>query len=320
MTKRDKLRVVKQIGTVLLAALCTAFALEILLIPSDVIIGGAIGIATILDIAFSGKSVFFSAGVWMLLINLPLMIYCFFRFRRKFAIRTMLYVIFSAALVLLFRVFDLSDLVLKIVNVNDGVADKVVYTLVGGALQGLALPLMFSVNASTGGSDVIGLAVSDNGRKSGSESMRIILAANVAIVLLSSLAAYFLFKDVTRAFNMFIYSVSALFVCEFVQESAFRGYSAAIELEITTDKPTEIADALRNELKHGTSSIRVRGGYSNTEKTMVVCVINRRQLTAARKIVRSVDPSAFAYVENVREVIGKGFSNKEIEVSDDKNN
>ena len=47
---------------------------------------------------------------------------------------------------------------------------------------------------------------------------------------------------------------------------------------------------------------------------MVVCVINRRQLVQARQIIHRVDLQAFAYVENVKEVIGKGFANKEEEL------
>ena len=47
---------------------------------------------------------------------------------------------------------------------------------------------------------------------------------------------------------------------------------------------------------------------------MILCVIDKNQLTLARKVINSVDPNAFAYVENVREVIGKGFANKEYEL------
>ena len=61
-------------------------------------------------------------------------------------------------------------------------------------------------------------------------------------------------------------------------------------------------------------SIKVIGGFSGQEKIMILCVIDKNQLTLARKVINSVDPNAFAYVENVREVIGKGFANKEYEL------
>ena len=115
---------------------------------------------------------------------------------------------------------------------------------------------------------------------------------------------------------MFVYSVAAMFIGEIVQELIFNGFSAAVELEVTTEKPQEMADALQGELKRGTTNIKVVGGYSHQEKSMVVCILNKRQLTHARRIINKVDPTAFAYVENVKEVIGRGFVNKEIELED----
>lgn len=140
--------------------------------------------------------------------------------------------------------------------------------------------------------------------------MRSIFIADVVIAF-GSAVVYGFAKGVTAGVNMFIYSVSALFVCEIVQEVIFKGFSAALELEITTDKAEEMREALISEIKHGVTTIRVVGGYSKQEKNLVLCVINRRQLTLARKIIHRVDPMAFAYVENVKEVIGKGFANKE---------
>ena len=145
--------------------------------------------------------------------------------------------------------------------------------------------------------------------------MRSIMVANV-IILIASAVAYGFVNGAKEAVNMFIYSVAAMFMCEIVQETIFKGFSAALELEITTDKAEEMREALIAEIKHGVTTIRVVGGYSKQEKNMVLCVINRRQLTQARKIIHRVDPQAFAYVENVKEVIGKGFVNKEEELDE----
>ena len=145
--------------------------------------------------------------------------------------------------------------------------------------------------------------------------MRSIMVANV-IILIASAVAYGFVNGAKEAVNMFIYSVAAMFMCEIVQETIFKGFSSALELEITTDKAEEMREALIAEIKHGVTTIRVVGGYSKQEKNMVLCVINRRQLTQARKIIHRVDPQAFAYVENVKEVIGKGFVNKEEELDE----
>ena len=76
----------------------------------------------------------------------------------------------------------------------------------------------------------------------------------------------------------------------------------------------EMTQELTTQLKHGLTSVKVVGGYSHVEREMLLCVIHKSQLVKARRIINHVDPNAFAYVENVKEVIGNGFANKEIEL------
>lgn len=309
----------KQLLVILLASLATAVSIELLLLPSNVVCGGALGVAGILDILLTGTDPakwFMSVGIWLIVANFPIIISTFFFFRKRFAIKTMLYVLFLGAELIVFRVCNLSE-VFKHVMVAEGEEmDKVLYVLLGGALHGVSLPLMLSVNASTGGSDIVGLIAQRHTKKSGSDAMRVILATNVGIVLLSAVAYYIVTRSGEEAINMFVYSVAAMFIGEIVQETIFKGFSAAVELEVTTEKPIEMSQALQNELKHGTTTVKVVGGYSHKEKNMALCIINKRQLTRARRIISQVDPSAFAYVENVREVIGIGFANKEMEMEE----
>lgn len=310
--KRIVLYNLKQIALIFLAALSTAVSLELFLLPSNVVIGGALGIASILDIMLcvDSSNWYLSAGIWLVAINIPVFIYCFVRFRRRFAVKTVEYVMFLAVLLVVLRLLNLSETVESLMY-GDGTKDKVIYVILGGALHGVSLPILLSVNASAGGSDIVALMVQKRSRKSSSSAMRIIMVTNIAIVLISSLVFGLVTKQTEEAVNMFVYSVAAIFICEIVQEWIFKGFSAALELEITTDKPVEMAQALQDGLKHGTTMLKVIGGFSHHEKNMIICVVNKSQLTYAKKIINQVDAQAFAYVENVKEVVGKGFANKE---------
>lgn len=309
----------KNVLVIVFAALCSAVSLELFLLPSNVVIGGALGVSCILDLLLSNGMDsalwYFSTGVWLVAINIPVLVYCFTHFSKRFALRTTLYVGVLATLLVVLRLTNVSQLLNNIIDANSP-SDRVVYVIIGGALHGLSLPMVLSVSGSTGGSDIIGLVVQKNSKNGGKGIMRSVFLANVVIMACSSVV-YGLFYDITTAVNMFIYSISALFICEVVQEAIFKGFSAALELEITTDKVDEMREALIAELKHGVTTIRVVGGYSRQEKNLVLCVISRRQLTHARKIIHRVDPEAFAYVENVREVIGKGFANKDESIDED---
>ena len=49
------------------------------------------------------------------------------------------------------------------------------------------------------------------------------------------------------------------------------------------------------------------GGYSATEKEMVVCTITRNQLYHIKAIISETDPKAFTFITKTSESLGLGF-------------
>lgn len=315
MTKNNKIyRFIKLWGTVALAALLYAVAIELFLFPSSVVVGGATGMATMLDL-FLPDSIWLSAGIMVVAINIPIIIYCFVRRPRRLAVKTTVYVLLLGLFLLVMRILGWGSELHTVLG-GDSTSNKMLYTLVGGGLSGVSLPLMLSVGGSTGGSDIVGMMLQSKNKSSSTDSIRGIFFANIALLFAGAVVMYFA-HGADSAVNLFIYSIAAVVVSEIVHERMFRGFSSAIELEITTTKPDEMTQALLDKLKHGVTYVKAVGGYSGQEKTMILCVIYKRQLTMARRIIGKVDASAFAYVENVREVIGRGFVNKEDHILDE---
>lgn len=315
MTKNKMLKSIKMWSKIALASLTYAVAVELFLFPSTVVVGGATGLATLLDI-FLTDSIWLSTGVFVLAINIPVLIYCYAVHHRRLAIKTTGYVTLLALFLILLRVFDLGATVHTLLG-GDSASNKMLYTLVGGALSGLSLPIMLSVGGSTGGSDIAGMVLQRSKKFSSTDSIRAIFFANIGLLFGGSVVMYFV-SGMESAINLFIYSTVGIVVNEIVHERVFHGFSSAIEIEITTTKPQEMADALMDKLKHSVTFVKAVGGYTGTEKTIVLCVIYKRQLTLARRIISRIDDKAFAYVENVREVIGLGFANKEDHLVEEK--
>lgn len=299
---------------VALASFSYAVTFELFLIPNQVVVGGVTGIAAILDIFLSNGAWYLSAGVWVVALNIPIFIYCYVKFSKKFATKTLVFVLLMSLFFLTMRLLGIAEIVGNIMG--DDISQKIMFTLIGGALSGIGSPLMLSVNGSTGGSDIVGLILQKRSKSSSTDGLRAIFFANILLILLASIVMAIV-HDTQGAINLFMYSMAAILVGEIVQERLFKGFSSAIELEITTEKPQEMTDALLNELGHGVTYLKVKGGYSKKDKILILCVINKRQLTQARKIVNKVDSQAFAYVENVREVMGKGFVNKEDQLTEE---
>ena len=233
----------KQFCIILASAFLLAFSLEGFLLPHGIIIGGVSGISSLLDVVLSQDAWYMSAGVWVVALNLPILVFCFVKMPRRFAFKTMIYVVLLGAMLVVFRLIGLSAFLAKCLF-TDGSPDRVICTIIGGALHGFSLPLMLSISGSTGGSDILGMLYQRKGNRSGNQSMRFVLLFNMLIVAVSCVVVYLVSKDMSRAVNMLIYSVTTIAIGEIVQETVFKGYSAALEIEVTTDHPQEMASAL----------------------------------------------------------------------------
>jgi uncharacterized membrane-anchored protein YitT (DUF2179 family) len=51
--------------------------------------------------------------------------------------------------------------------------------------------------------------------------------------------------------------------------------------------------------------------YTKEKRAMVICVVSRRQINAFKRIMKKVDPDAFAILSNVSQVVGLGFYQSE---------
>jgi uncharacterized membrane-anchored protein YitT (DUF2179 family) len=94
-----------------------------------------------------------------------------------------------------------------------------------------------------------------------------------------------------------------LFIANVVVDHGLGGIKDGYKFEIVTTHPEEIGDELMTKLKHGVTSMKVQGMYTDSEKYMLVCIINKRQIGEMMKIIKKY-PDTFASFEKVSEVFG----------------
>ena len=94
-----------------------------------------------------------------------------------------------------------------------------------------------------------------------------------------------------------------LFIANMIVDNGLSGIKNGYKFEIVTSLPNELSAELMTRLKHGVTSVKVHGMYSNTDKYMLVCIINKRQIGEMMKIIKSY-PDTFASFEKVNEVFG----------------
>ncbi|MBQ2773393.1 MAG: YitT family protein [Clostridia bacterium] len=94
-----------------------------------------------------------------------------------------------------------------------------------------------------------------------------------------------------------------LFIANVIVDNGLSGIKNGYKFEIITTHPDELAKELIGRLRHGVTKIQVHGMYSDTDKYMIVCIINKRQVGEMMKIIKAY-PDSFASFEKVNEVFG----------------
>ena len=114
------------------------------------------------------------------------------------------------------------------------------------------------------------------------------------------------FKD----FSLILYCLLTLFVSVKVTDYVVDGMDHSKSVYIISDKHKEISDKILSEIDRGVTGICAKGMYSDSEKTMLMCIVRPREVTKIKRIVRELDNKAFVILSDVSKTFGEGFSDK----------
>ena len=86
---------------------------------------------------------------------------------------------------------------------------------------------------------------------------------------------------------------------------------AAKNVMIISDFWQDINEVLLEEVDRGVTILKGQGGYTGSQRPVLMCVINQKQYPKLEQAVLHIDPHAFIIVNDVQEVKGYGFSYEE---------
>lgn len=271
-------------------AVCYALVCETFIFPNAFAPSGVVGIITMAQYLLGRPS----AWYLMLLVNFPLLCVAFFTLNRKYAMKTLVFVLFNSLTYLLFdQVWPHALDGIKYVAENTG--GKILAAIAGGFFNGLIYSVSVRAGGSTGGTDIIGGFV--NHKKPEFDTIWIIFALNSLVAT----ASFFVYQ---RGYEPVILCVIYIFTSTRMGSVILKGERSAVKFEIVTTHPEEIAQELIANLHHGCTVVPARGMYTHTERSMLVCVINRRQIVDFEKIIRKYD-NTFAFISTVNGTVGR---------------
>ncbi len=279
------LKKVATYAVILLLAFGNAMSYHLFVFPNRFAPSGLNGLCTIIQ-EVAGINV----GYLSLIINVPLAILVYVFVNRKLALRSMVYVVtFSALLVVLERV-DLSAFAYATDNGTSTILGPAVAGIISGAVYGI----LVKASAYTGGMDYVASLI--RRRRPELNFFYVTFLINVAVAGISYFVYDFQMEPVILCI---LYS----FMSTTVSDNMLRSGRSAIRFEIITDHPVELSRDIIEKLHHSATVFPARGMYSGRETNILLCVINKSQIPALSKIIRSY-PNTFAVMSQVSEVMG----------------
>lgn len=168
--------------------------------------------------------------------------------------------------------------------------------VIGGALCGTGLGIIFSANGSTGGTDIVGAIV--NKHKNVSIG-RTLLFCDFFIIG----SSYFLFHDVDKI----VFGLVEMAINNYVLDWVINANTQSVQFMIFSKKHQEIARRITQDLGRGCTFLDGQGGFSHEPIRVIVLVARRRESVTIFRLIQSVDQQAFISQSMVRGVYGEGF-------------
>lgn len=282
--KTSKKKLIMEFIQIIIGASLVGLAYNIFLLPSRLAAGGISGVSTILYELYQLNPAYVQ---W--LINIPLFIIGFILLGKDFSIKTLVGTFFVP-----FTIWLTSD-------INIGIDNPLLSAIYGGIMLGIGLGIVYRGNGSTGGTAAIAQILKKyTGISSGFAQLLV-----DGLVVISSAIVFNL--ELTLYAMMSIYVTSK--VIDFVQLQT----SPTKLVFIITEKEAIVQGIIRDEINRGLTKVKSLGGYSNLERTIILCVVEQSEAVYLKKVLQEKEPTSFVIFLNASEILGRGFSKAKIE-------
>lgn len=311
-TKKEWMRMVKNTLFIILGTMILAFGTRLFIFPFELVTGGISGIGIILDNILSEIPAMehISADVYSSIINWVLFIIGFILLGKSFAAKTLLSTAIYPVALWISNIIITAPALSQFLNMENyyteyGSLTLIIATVFGGACIGAGCAFTFLGGGSTGGMDVIALALSKYIRRLKS-SVSFFFICDAAIVIIGMFAI----NDIVLS----LLGIISAFICAITIDKLFLGESSAFIAHIVSDKYVEINQAVIDKMSRTTTIVDAVGGYSGEGKKMVIVTFAMRQYAAFTTLISTIDKNAFVTVHRAHEINGEGWTYNELEI------
>ena len=276
---------VKEYGEITVGILLVAFAVEYFFVPNNLAAGGVTGLAIVIN----NYIPILSTGILVLIMNLILFVIAFIFLGGNFGAKT-IYTSFGLSLIM--------ALIEKYFKPQAITTDLIMATLFGTIISAIGMAIVFNVNASTGGTDIIAKILN--------KYFHINIGKSLLIVdFLVTISAAITFGVDRGLYALVCVILNGLAIDRFIE-----GFKVCMSVTIISEKYSEINEFILNTLERGCTNITGIGAYTRKETFIINTVLGRMEFIKLKNYIKEIDPRAFITVSQVHEVLGEGKSDR----------
>ena len=258
---------------VIIGSVMFAYAVNVFIVPNNLYTGGVLGIAQlirsiIIDVLKFNITYDFS-GILYYLINVPLFFIAYKYISKTFVVRT----IFAVTL---------QSFLLSIIPTEPLLNDMIVNIMVGGILGGAGIGIVLSSGASTGGSDIIGLAIAKIHNNFSVGKLGMILNGIIYVI-----------AGIMYGVEIMIYSI-IYSVCESLMIDKMHEQNICSTAFIFCKKnPKKINNFIKEDLGRDFTYWDAKGGYDDSRTYIIYTALTKYELLRLERYMKTYDDHAF---------------------------
>lgn len=260
-----------------------AAGVALFIFPLNILSGGVAGIAVAIEPIFHLDKTFVVNAL-----TIGLYIVGAFTLGKKFALKTMI-----STIIYPFFITSMTSLLKDVVITTN----PLLGSLYGGICIGIGIGLVYRVGGSTGGMDIPPLVIN---KYTGIPLPTLVMCVDGLTVILGAS---------TYGVEAAMIGLISVWICgQMIDKVITLGGHDAKQIMIITEKREEMINEIFKEIDRGVTILHAHGGYTNTEKPVIMIVVYKKQFATLNHIISMIDPEAFVVVSDVNEVQGEGFT------------
>lgn len=264
---------IEDVIKVIIGSIIFAYAINVFIVPNNLYTGGVLGIAQlirsiIIDV-FKFNITYDFSGILYYIINVPLFFIAYKYISKQFFIRTVFAV-------------TLQSFLLSVIPTKPLLDDMIVNIMVGGILGGAGIGIVLSSGASTGGSDIIGLAIAKIHNDFSVGKLEMILNGIIYVI-----------AGIMYGVEIMIYSI-IYSVCESLMIDKMHEQNICSTAFIFCKKnPKKINNFIKEDLGRDFTYWDAKGGYDDSRTYIIYTALTKYELLRLERYMKTYDDHAF---------------------------